>query len=92
MSLARQPEVISLDPQLLGDIIENVRMLGRATGAEEKADAIAEDMEARIQAVAARAADAAAPTTPAAAGTRNWRLDRAPASQVPNPVRRPELL
>ena len=58
MSLAKQPEVISLDPQLLGDIIRNVRMLGRATGAEERADEIAEDMEARIEAVAARAADA----------------------------------
>ena len=58
MSLARQPEVISLDPQLLGDIIENVRMLGRATGAEERSDEIAEDMEARIEAVKARAADA----------------------------------
>ena len=58
MSLNKQPEVISLDPQLLGDIIENVRMLGRATGAEERAGEIAEDMEARIEAVAARAADA----------------------------------
>ena len=56
MSLNKQPEVISLDPQLLGDIIENVRMLGRATGAEERADEIAEDMEARIEAVTARAA------------------------------------
>ena len=58
MSLARQPEVISLDPQLLGDIIENVRLLGRATGAEERADEIAEDMEARIEAIKTRAADA----------------------------------
>ena len=58
MSLAKQPEVISLDPQLLGDIIENVRMLGRATGAEERADEIAEGMEVRIEAVKARAADA----------------------------------
>ena len=58
MSLNKQPEVISLDPQLLGDIIENIRMLGRATGAEERADEIAEDMEARIEAVKARAADA----------------------------------
>ena len=58
MSLARPPEVISLDPQLLGDIVGNVRLLGRATGAEERADEIAEDMEARIEAVAARAADA----------------------------------
>ena len=58
MSLAKQPEVISLDPQLLGDIIGNVRLLGRATGAEERADEIAEDMEARMEAVTARAADA----------------------------------
>ena len=58
MSLAKQPEVISLDPQLLGDIIENIRMLGRATGTEAKADKIAADMEARIEAVTARAADA----------------------------------
>ena len=58
MSLARQPEVISLDPQLLGDVIENIRMVGRATGAEEKADEIAEGMEARIEAVKVKAADA----------------------------------
>ncbi len=58
MSLDKQPEVISLDPQLLGDVIENIRMVGRATGAEERADEIAEGMEARIEAVKARAADA----------------------------------
>ena len=58
MSLAKQPEVLSLDPQLLGDVIRNIRMVGQATGAEERADEIAEDMEARIEAVAARAADA----------------------------------
>ena len=58
MSLARQPEVISLDPQLLGDVIRNIRTVGQATGAEERADEIAEGMEARIEAVKARAADA----------------------------------
>ncbi len=57
LSLAKKPEVISLDPQLLGDIVENVRMLGRATGTEGKAERIASDMEARIEAVSARAAD-----------------------------------
>ena len=58
MSLARKPEVLSLDPQLLHDVINNIRSVGRATGAEEKADEIAEGMEARIEAVKARAADA----------------------------------
>lgn len=58
MSLAKKPEVISLDPQLLGDIVENIRMLGRATGTHEKAEKIAADMETRIQAVSDRAADA----------------------------------
>ena len=58
MSLPRQPEVLSLDPQLLGDVINNIRSVGRATGAEEKADEIAEGMEARMEAVKAKAADA----------------------------------
>ena len=62
MSLAKQPEVLSLDPQLLGDVIRNIRSVGRATGAEERADVIAEGMEARIEAVKARAA--AADTSP----------------------------
>ena len=58
LTLAKQPEVISLDPQLLGDVIENIRMVGRATGTERKADEIAAGMQARIEAVAARSADA----------------------------------
>lgn len=42
----------------MGDIIENIRNVGRATGAEPKADEIAASMQSRIDAVAARAADA----------------------------------
>ena len=58
MALPKQPEVLSLDPQLLPDIIRNIRQVGAKTGAAAAAEAIAQDMEARIAAVAARAADA----------------------------------
>ena len=58
MALPKQPEVLSLDPQLLPDIIRNIRQVGAKTGAQAPAEAIAQDMEARIAAVAARAADA----------------------------------
>ena len=42
----------------MGDIIENIRNVGRATDAEHKADEIAASMQSRIDGVAARAADA----------------------------------
>lgn len=58
MALPKQPEVLSLDPQLLPDIIRNIRQVGAKTGAAAAAESIAQDMEARIAAVAARAADA----------------------------------
>ena len=58
MALPKQPEVLSLDPQLLPDIIRNIRQVGEKTGAQAAAESIAQDMEARIAAVAARAADA----------------------------------
>ena len=58
MLLPKPPEVLSLDPQLLADIVRNIRQVGEKTGAQAQAEAIAQDMEARIAAVAARAADA----------------------------------
>ena len=58
MALPKQPEVLSLDPQLLADIIRNIRQVGEKTGAAAQAESIAQDMEARIAAVAARAAEA----------------------------------
>jgi iron complex transport system substrate-binding protein len=56
--LPKKPEVLSLDPQLLGDVVNDIRKVGQATGTEQKADEIASSMFARIDAVAERAADA----------------------------------
>ena len=47
---------MSLDPQYLGDILEDIRRVGRATSAEAEAEAIAARMQQRIDAVSQRAA------------------------------------
>jgi iron complex transport system substrate-binding protein len=47
---------MSLDPQYLGDVLEDVRKVGRATGKEAEAQAIARRMQDRIDAVVQRAA------------------------------------
>ena len=59
VSLAKEPQVISLDPQFVGDVLEDIRTVGRATGTLDKAEAIAAKMQSRIDAVAARAQAAA---------------------------------
>jgi iron complex transport system substrate-binding protein len=46
---------MSLDPQYLGDVLEDVRKVGRATGKETEAQAIARRMQDRIDAVVQRA-------------------------------------
>ena len=56
--MAKQPEVISLDPQYLGDILEDIRRVGRATGTEEMAETITSRLQERIDAVAERASQA----------------------------------
>jgi len=56
--LPKQPEVMSLDPQYLGDILEDIRRIGRATGAEEAATSITTRLQERIDAVGERAAQA----------------------------------
>ena len=53
-NMARQPEVLSLDPQYLGDVLEDVRRVGRATGAEAVAEEVTSRMQERIDAVAGR--------------------------------------
>ena len=56
--MPKQPEVMSLDPQYLGDILEDIRRIGRATGAEEAATSITARLQERIDAVGKRAAQA----------------------------------
>ncbi|MCE2501477.1 MAG: ABC transporter substrate-binding protein [Dehalococcoidia bacterium] len=53
--MTKQPEVISLDPQYLGDVLEDVRRVGRATGAEAVAEQVTARMQERIDAVTQRA-------------------------------------
>ena len=47
---------MSLDPQYLGDVLDDIRRVGRAAGEEAKAEAVAAKMQARIDAVAEKAA------------------------------------
>ncbi len=53
--MTTQPEVLSLDPQYLGDVLEDVRRVGRATGAETIAEQVTARMQERIDAVTQRA-------------------------------------
>jgi len=57
-NLPKAPEVLSLDPQYLGDVLEDIRRVGRATGVEDRAGSVADRMQARIHAVAEKAAKA----------------------------------
>ena len=59
MSLSKEPKVISLDPQYIADILQDIRTVGAATGTEDKAEEITGRMQARIDAVSARASLAA---------------------------------
>ncbi|MCH7622218.1 MAG: ABC transporter substrate-binding protein, partial [Chloroflexi bacterium] len=58
MDLPKEPEVISLDPQYVSDVLEDIRRIGRATGAEEAAESLTRKMQARIDAVVEKAGQA----------------------------------
>lgn len=47
--------MLSLDPKSLGDVLENIRQVGAATGTTEQAEQMAQKLQRRIDAVAARA-------------------------------------
>ncbi len=51
--------MISLDPELLGDVLEDIRRVGRATKKDEAAESITGQLQVRIDAVTERAAQAA---------------------------------
>lgn len=51
-------KIVSLEPRRLRDVLDNIRLLGELTGTESRALALVEHLEARIDAVAARAASA----------------------------------
>jgi len=58
VDLPKEPEVISLDPQYVSDVLEDIRRIGRATGAEEAAESLTRKMQARIDAVVEKAGQA----------------------------------
>ena len=55
VNMEKQPEVLSLDPQYLGDVLEDVRRVGRSTGAESVAEQVTARMQGRIDGVTQRA-------------------------------------
>lgn len=57
--LPKKPEVVWLSPQTLGDIDENIRAVGIASGKTDNANAIIESNRARIAAVQSAVAGAA---------------------------------
>ncbi len=59
MKLNKNPQVVSLDPQSLGDVLEDIRRVGRATEREPAADSLTVRLQARIDAITQSAAQAA---------------------------------
>jgi len=57
--LPKQPEVVSLDPHRLADVLADVERIGRACGLEDRAFRVTETLRGRIQRVAERSAQAA---------------------------------
>lgn len=54
MELLNEPEVISLDPQYVSDVLEDIKRIGIATHSEDAAKLITDQMQARIDNVVNR--------------------------------------
>ena len=52
--LPRCPEVVSLDPKTLADVMADIRRVGEVTGRTAEAEALVRDLERRLDAVRAR--------------------------------------
>lgn len=52
--LSRCPEVLSLDPRTLADVMADIRRVGEVTGRTAEAEALIRDLERRLDAVRAR--------------------------------------
>lgn len=57
-TLHQEPQVLSLNPILMEDVLEDIRRVGRATGKEGAADALTGGLQARVDAVVSRASQA----------------------------------
>ena len=56
MTLNKNPQVISLDPELLGDVLEDIRRVGKATGTDAVAESLTSRLQVRIDSVTEKAA------------------------------------
>ncbi len=59
LTLNKNPQVISLDPELLGDVLEDIRRVGRTTEKNEAAESLTGRLQVRIDAVTQKAAQTA---------------------------------
>ena len=55
--LPRCPDLLSLDPKTLGDVLADIRRVGEVTGHTEEAEALLADLERRLDAVRSHVAD-----------------------------------
>jgi iron complex transport system substrate-binding protein len=51
-------KIVSLEPRCLGDVLDNIRLVGELTGTESRAQALVAGLTGRIEAVAARVTNA----------------------------------
>lgn len=49
--LPRCPDLLSLDPKRLGDVFDDIRRVGEATGHSQEAEALVQNLEGRLDAV-----------------------------------------